>query len=183
MMVGLLLLEQSLKKPIILTLEEYGLLIQFLKQAPLMGAPRMLMLLGTIKSGKRTVLNEVIEPLVLALREDDPGMSRRPPPVFFKFEFDVRCEAEAAARSLVEALMRFARDYGIKVTPAIGSELNAMADIAGDVAAAFGRRGHELWMLIDEAQGPIVGSNVRDADEFMMKFKKVCMVVRNSKMK
>jgi hypothetical protein len=157
-----------------LSIKEYRGLLTFLEQVPISGIPRVLILLGTIKSGKSALINDVIEPLVAALREDDPVMRSRLPPVFFKFEFDKRCDAEAAAQDLVYALTRFARSYGISVAPAAGPALSAMADIAGDAAKAFGRRGYELWLLIDEAQGPIVGSTVSNAGVFKLKFKKVC---------
>ena len=172
MMLGWLLREEGCKKPIFLTIEEYGDLCHFLVETPHMDTPQLLVLLGTIKSGKSTLL-EVVEPLVAALRLDVPKMQSRPPPVFFKFEFNQRCEAAAAASSLASALRDFAYLQGIALQVRTSDPLEHVAAVAEEVARGMRLSGRALWLLFDEAQGPILGSTVKDADLFLHSFKMV----------
>ena len=172
MMVGWLRRDRDSKQPIFLTMEEYRGLSQFLMKAPNVNAPQMLMLLGTIKSGKSTLL-QAIEPLVVALREDNPQMHNRPLPAFFKFEFAQRCQAAAAAANLASALRDFARLHGIALQGRDSDPIHHVAAVAGELAKGFGSIGRDLWLLFDEAQGPILGSTVGEADAYMHVFKQV----------
>jgi hypothetical protein len=153
-------------------MEEYSCLSHFLKEAPDMDTPQMLLLIGTIKSGKSTLLR-VIEPLVAAMREDDTTMRSRPPPVFFTFDFIPRCQAADAAASLASSLRDFARLHGIALQDRDSVPLEHFAAVAGELARGIDCSGRELWLLFDEAQGPILGSAVGDAEAFMHKFKQV----------
>ena len=54
--------------------------------------------------------------------------------------------------------------------------MTALPFIAGDVAAAFSDAGYELWLLLDEGQGPVVGSDAEGADDFAAAFKHVSSV-------
>jgi len=55
--------------------------------------------------------------------------------------------------------------------------LDALLVIAGNVATAFSERGRELWLLIDEVQGPVLGwelsGSVEDSDKIVQQLKKV----------
>jgi len=181
MMVASLPRKEGLEPPIFLTVEEYDEVVRFIEEAPAFGLPQMLLPVGTIKSGKSTLVARVIDRLVMGLRlkdarEGGAGISSRRPPVFLKFKFKQRCTAEAAAQAFIDDLQRFARGHGVTVVPQSKTALNALAGIAGDVAEAISKTGHELWLLIDEAQGPVVGSNLATSDDFVGTFKQVSAV-------
>lgn len=157
--------------PIFLTVDEYRVLLHFLEEAPVMNKTQLLLLVGTIKSGKSLLL-KAIEPLVAALREDAPAMRCRPPPVFFKFKF-FRCQAAKAAIYLASAMRDFACLHGIALRDRDSEPLWHVASVAQELALGIHRTGRELWLLFDEAQGPILGSTVGDAETFMQIFKEV----------
>jgi hypothetical protein len=173
MMVASLQLRNDVHAPIFLTIEEYRGLVRFLNEEPTWRHPQLLLLVAAIKSGKSTLLMEVIEGLVTALRMDDARMLARPPPVFFKFAFDQRCDVEVAARDLASALRDFAHSLGVHLQPRESQPIDHFAAVAAELSEAIHRSGRELWLLIDEAQGPIVGSTLGDSDVFVSKFKRV----------
>lgn len=161
-------------KPIFISEDEYRSLVLFLREDPDEDTPRLLVLLGTIKSGKSTLL-EAIEPIVVALREDAPDMHNRLPPVLFKYVFSQRCQASAAADDLAAALRDFAGQQGIALLKRDSSSLQHIAAVAGEVSRGVHDSGRQLWLLFDETQGPILGSTYDDSIVFMECFKKVCL--------
>lgn len=161
-----------------LTVDEYNQLVRFILEEPSEDSPQLFLPVGTIKSGKTALVTVIIERLVMALREEDArnggkGISRRPPPVFLNFTFDERCSAERAAEALIVALEELAKRRGIMIAPHSKPALLALPIVARNVAKAIRETGHELWLNIDEAQGPIVGSDFASADEFAQKIKHV----------
>jgi hypothetical protein len=178
MMVASLREDNGDEAPIMLTLDEYEELVTFIMAKPKRAAPQLLVPVGTIKSGKSTIVAHVVDRLAVALRQADArnggaGLSSRPPPVFFKFSFKPRCTAEGGAREFLDKLQRFARKHGIAVTPPAGTALDALPDLPADVAAAVRKLGYEFWLLLDEVQGPILGSDVAAADTFVAALKQV----------
>lgn len=173
MMVASLPLTNKVDVPIFLTPEEHGGLVRFLTEEPCGTNPQLLLLVAACKAGKSTLLMHVIEGLVTALRIDDARMQARPPPVFFRFAFDSRCDVEAAARDLAGQLRDFALSQGIRLQQRDSDPIGHVADVAKEVAASVHFSGRELWLLIDEAQGPVLGSTLAGSDAFVAKFKKV----------
>lgn len=170
---------------IFLSMEEYLELVCFISEDSSQSLAQLLLPVGAIKSGKSTLLLRVIEGLVVALRRHDAenggkGISTWPPPVFFKFTLLERCTAEKAARTLIGELREFARSHGIHMPSPLDSgsaALEMLPGFAGRVVDAFSKTDHQLWLLIDEAQGPILGSDYAHSDEFAQAIKHVRYVV------
>jgi hypothetical protein len=178
MMVANLRLSSKVVLPIMLTLGEYDDLVTFIKEEPALNEPRLLMPVGTIKSGKSTIVAHVIDRLTVALRQADArdggaGLSSRPPPVFLKFSFKPRCTTEDAAREFLDELQQFAREHGIAVASRTHTSLSALPHQTARVAAAVHKLGFEFWLLLDEVQGPILGSDAAAADTFAATLKQV----------
>lgn len=183
--------------PIFLEVHEYDAIVRFIQRPPcdpVSELPELLMPVGAVASGKSTLCHGIMGGLVMALRDEDArnggkGISRRPLPLFFKFAFEKRCEAGAAARALLRELLAFATRNGVAVDPAdeaiasqsssaaakgfAASALDVLPGVAGRLAEDFSRIGRELWLLIDEAQGPVLGSTAETADTFAEKLKAV----------
>jgi hypothetical protein len=140
--------------------------------------PRMLMLTGTIKSGKTRVLETVL-PGLLAARYAAAPQSRRP--VAFLHSFTIGARADVAAHDLVIRLVVFAQTLGLSLrlppseldSPRLPSgALCCYPDLLEKLAKHVYSQGGELWLLIDELQAPIIASTPADASYFVSKFKR-----------
>lgn len=166
---------------VFLPVEQYSELVKFILEDPSESLVQLLVPVGAIKSGKSTLLLRIIEGLVMALRQHDAenggrSISSWPTPVFFKITFLERCTAEKAARTMIGELREFARSHGINMPSPLGNgstALEMLPGFAGRVAQAVKSTGHQLWLLMDEAQGPILGSDYDHSDEFAQAIKHV----------
>jgi hypothetical protein len=129
---------------------------------------------GTIKSGKSTIL-EVVLPGMLAAEYQTSWPDTRPRPVIFSYHFPLGATAEAAAMDLQDALVRFGRRINVPFDKeeTSSSALNNLPISLEQFAASIKAAGGELWLLLDELQGPGLGSTPEDAQRFTYKFKQV----------
>ena len=109
----------------------------------------LLLLMGPIKSGKSTVLSEVIPGLIMANLKD--GVPR---PAFLIHVFGPTSEPDDAAHSLLLAAQRLASQLGIplRVGDRPHDSLLTMDVTLGELADAVARQGRRLWILLDEVQ-------------------------------
>ena len=161
--------------PFFMELEEHAALQRFLAADPAaasprhLSLPRMLMLTGTIKSGKSRTLHHVIPGMLAAAHAEAPRSRRRP--VLFSYTFPLHSPAEECAQHLVDALVEFARGQGLCLPAPLGRPLNQFPSLAAALAARMHERGGELWLLLDELGAPIVASEPRGAALFTLRLK------------
>ena len=187
--------------PIFLTEVQYAALLRFVDEAP-SHTPRMLMVDGTIKSGKTTIVHEVM-PRLLAARFSAPpsppssaplpvrsaspsaapaplpGPHKRvlPRPVIFKYTFPLSGSAADAAHHFMRALGDFATSitvpFSLKATPS--ESLDRFPAAVAEFAERVRAGGGELWLLLDELQGPLLSAvDQNEATKFVLQFKQVC---------
>ena len=96
--------------PFFLTPAEHATLVEFLREGP-RDYPRMLMLTGTIKSGKSRLVHDII-PRMLAAEHAAAG-GRRRHPYLFRHTFPPTLAPPEAAGSLVDALHDYADSVGL----------------------------------------------------------------------
>jgi hypothetical protein len=139
--------------------------------------PQMLMLTGTIKSGKTRVLNTVLPGLLAARLAADP-QSRRP--VIFLHSFPLSAPAEQAATKLADRLHAFGESVSAALCfppslPPVGNGRYALSTFP-DTLLTLAKRVHagngELWLLFDELQAPLVASTPADAASFVQELKR-----------
>ncbi len=152
--------------PFFLTCTEHADLLRFVDDR-CSDAPQMLMLTGTIKSGKSRLLSAVL-PGLLAHRFAADPQSRRP--VVFLHRFQLPAAAEESAGHLVGRLRFFAEAVGLQLSPPPNA-LHSFPDIMLLVARHVRANGGELWFLFDELQAPLVASTPSAAAAFIDQLK------------
>jgi hypothetical protein len=164
------------QRPFFLTPAELAGLRSFVQdQDESRDMPQMLMLTGTIKSGKTRVLETVLPGLLAARLAADPR-SRRP--VVFCYTFPVSAPADVAARNLLTLLLNFAASVGAPLPSSSAASsfstyaLDSFADLLLQLARHVHAEGGELWVLFDELQAPIVASTPADASFFVTMIKR-----------
>jgi hypothetical protein len=112
---------------------------------------KLLVLTGPIKSGKTTMLREVL-PAALAAQHAAGG---GPTPVIFEFAFALGMGPPAAAKLLCNAAVGFAETLGFRLPNPPSTPTDALIDMGrmmGALANGIAAAGGELILLIDEAQ-------------------------------
>lgn len=170
-------------RPFFLTVEQHDALVAFIDEAP-SDVERLLMLDGTIKSGKSAVVEDVL-PRMLAARYAAPAPGKRvlPRPVIFAYAFPLSGSAEDAAQHFMHALGDFARAIRVPfIVPATASEsLDTFPALAKEFAQRVSDGGGEVWWLFDELQGPLLGAvDQNEATKFVLQFKQVCCIDKRS---
>jgi hypothetical protein len=178
MMVADLAASAPVPLPFFLALREHAALQRFLTARPAaarplaLSQPRILMLTGTIKSGKTRILHHVIPGMLSAghaAAAGTPASRRRP--VVFSHTFPLHRPAAECAEHLVGALLVFARAQGVHLPAPPGLPLNQFPQLAATLAARVHERGEELWLLLDELGAPIVASEPHSAIVFTLQLK------------
>ena len=157
--------------PFFLTPPQLGVLRRFVDRPPTK-FPQMLLLTGTIKSGKSSVLDTII-PGLLAARVAAGSRSRRP--VIFLHTIRQGDDANKAALALVAGVLDFALSVGAtlsKPTSAMAGLPTLLLQLALHVEAGGG----ELWFLVDELQAPFVASTPEGASDFVKMFKHIVLL-------
>jgi hypothetical protein len=134
--------------------------------------PQMLMLTGTIKSGKTRVLTTVLPGLLAARLAADPR-SRRP--VVFLHSFRLNAPVEESASYFADELVAFAASVGLSLPPPTNAPMNALNRLPAllrQLAEYVHSEGGELWLLFDELQAPIIASTPRGASTFIYVLKR-----------
>ena len=159
----------NLPRPLFLLPRELARIERFLDEGP-SDRPQMLMLTGTIKSGKTSLVRDVIPGLLAARAAALPPPARRPAIVHFTFANGVG--AEVAAADFIARLAAFARAAGLEVDePPASAALSEMPYVAEALARRVAEEGGVLWLLLDELQAPLVASQPALASRFVVQLK------------
>ena len=159
--------------PFFLTPAQLQCLVHFLTRGAPFDSPSMLMVTGTIKSGKSRIVADII-PRLLALHhaQAPPAHASHRRPVLFHHAFSEGMPGAAAADNWLQLLLAFAHGLGIPLErPAGVGTAQALPVVAAALAARLHDRGEKLWLLLDEVGAPIVASPAREADAFVQLFK------------
>ncbi len=163
----------NVQAPVFLTQAQHAELVRFIDEVPTQD-PQLLMPVGTIKSGKSTVLRRVL-PGLLAAAHATRWSDGRKRPVIFTYEFPLGRDALAASVHLMSALAKFGRSVGVhfeqEATPQ--DALNNLPAALHEFAARIDASGGELWLLLDEVQAPVLGSSPSLASDFTYTLKNV----------
>lgn len=153
--------------------------------------PSVLMIVGTIKSGKSTLLREILPRLIAAeyesiwqplrtllhkgLHESTKWQDKRLRPVIFSYCFPLAGDAENAANDLSNALLNFARQINVPFDgePTPGAAFDNLPRNLRKFSERIREEGGELWLLLDELQAPGLQSTPSVAARFTSKFKMV----------
>lgn len=165
--------EFLLISPVFLTKEHHAELNRFVRKEPRVD-PQVFMPVGTIKSGKSTIVKAVLPGMVAAAYASGWPSSRLRP-VIFTYEFPLGASAEDAAMHLSHALARFGRDINVPFDEesSAGAALDNLPINLEEFAECIEAGGGELWLLLDELQGPGLGSTPAMAQHFTYTFKQV----------
>ena len=154
-------------RPLFLSPNDHTELKRFIVELP-SSRPQMLLLTGTIKSGKTCIVNDVIPGLLAAQHATSaPGTPR---PVIVRCSFELGADCRAAAIRLTNKLHAFSRSVGLGLTKQPHPELS-FPDVAQDFAAHVRDAGGVLWLLLDELQAPILASSPVDVAMFTQRLK------------
>lgn len=136
--------------PFFLELRQHELLRDFVSGSPRHNIPKLLALVGPIKSGKSAILMDVLPGMLVAQYAAAGG----PTPVVFRFSFVLGDPPEAASLRLLQVAAKFAETQGfmLKVPGSSFDALNLLGDVIGDLASGIASRGGELCLLLDEVQ-------------------------------
>ena len=160
-------------RPFFLTPDQMLVLEHFLSCRELADSPSMLMVTGTIKSGKSRIVTDII-PRLLARQHARaaPADACHRRPVLFHHTFTEGAPGAAAADNWLRRLRAFARGLGIPLErPVNAMTADALPEVAAALAASLAARGEVLWLLLDEVGAPIVASPAPEADAFVQLFK------------
>ena len=161
--------------PVYLSLDQHKEVLRFIKEVP-SATQQLLMPVGTIKSGKSTLLHRVL-PGMLAAALGDATLwpSTRGRPVLFTHQLRLGQDALGAAMNLQDALANFARDINVPFDEeaTAAKALNNLPGNVEDFAKHIQAAGGELWLLLDELQAPILESNDTLTKDFTYMFKEV----------
>jgi hypothetical protein len=158
--------------PFFLTQLQHANLEYFLQRAPPFDTPSMLMLSGTIKSGKTRILTSIIPRLLSLYYERAPAAAgHRRRPIIFHHSFTLGIPAERAAETLLASLHSFASEQGIVLPMSAGAASDHLPRAAEALAEGIHHAGNKLWLLFDELGAPIVASSELEAVRFVQLFK------------
>jgi hypothetical protein len=159
--------------PFFLTPTQMLVLELFLSRRELSDSPSLLMVTGTIKSGKSRIVSDIIPRLLArqhARAAPADAIHRRP--VLFRHTFAEGAPGAAAADNWLRRLLAFAHGLGIPLErPVNATTADALPEVAAALAASLDARGEELWLLLDEVGAPIVAPPAPEAAAFVQLFK------------
>lgn len=122
--------------------------------------PELLVLVGPVQSGKSATLTRVL-PLMISDSYSNIGIN----PFIVKFSFVVGQNIETAACALVTYVARFAKaklGIAVDVPNNPSTTFGLMAILLGEVAQRVEEKGCHLWLLLDEAQAPLLASKTAE---------------------
>ncbi len=160
--------------PIFLTQKQFNELIRCIRERP-SKRQQLEMIVGTIKSGKSTLLGELLPSLISMISSSPDWPSDRGRPVIFHHRFPLGADAETAAVDLRDALARLGHSIGIPFSE-VAVPRKALNTLPADLkvfSREIRKHGGELWLLLDELQAPILASTPAKANFFTQKLKDV----------
>jgi len=157
--------------PYFLSATAFHTLEQFV-QVPETHRSQLLLVSGTIKSGKSTLVKSIIPGMVLAA-----ARAAEPRPVFMHVTLGVRLPATDAAAQVVVSACSLANAFGIALPESLASYLVAplrrMAEVVRALSLELRHRHCMLWLLFDELGAPFTASTPPDMRSFANQFKTV----------
>lgn len=154
-------------RPFFFEVDSFLRMQNFVKRSLLRNSnnPEFLVLTGPVKSGKSETLSRILPPMIAGFYSSGETI-----PFIVKHSFVVGQNVESAVNALFIYLARVAKaELGIVVdVPDDPSKtLGLMAVILGDLSQCVKEKGGRLWLLIDEAQAPLLASKtVEEVHEF-----------------
>jgi hypothetical protein len=160
--------------PIFLNSDQHKELLRFIEERP-SRRPQLLMLVGAAKSGKSTLLHEVLPGMVAARASSSDWPADRPRPVIFRYKFPLMADAEKAVVHLCDALIRFGRQINVPFQAERDGRaaLNNLPINLEEFSRLISEGGGELWLLLDEMHAPIFNSSFGMAEDFTYMFKDI----------
>lgn len=171
MFVGDLELREKSTAPFFLAPAVHDKLLYFLQEPP-STIPQLLLVTGTIKSGKSRLVMQVIPRLLAHLHASSPVLKRRP--VIVSCVFSAGESTVGAAKLLVSALCFSAGSLGISLplSKAVMEEaLDNFPSIMEMYAEALWEQNCVLWLLLDELGAPFIASTPYAALTFTHRLK------------
>ena len=156
--------------PFFLSPTQLAQLMNFLTREPLFDSPSMLMISGTIKSGKTRIVSDITPRLLSLLFSQAPAALRRRP-VIFHHLFTLGEPAAAASERLLRGLLSFSNSLGIAAKKPEDPATFCLASTARALAKRVHEDGGQLWLLLDELGAPVVASTPGEARAFIQLFK------------
>lgn len=168
----------DIRAPVYLTERQLADIQTFVLEPPRQHA-KALMIVGTAKSGKSTVLKEVLPGFIAAAVQCGTWSPTRRRPVIFPYAFPRELEesaaAEHAAIDLQHRMLEFSEELGLPFhcdsTPR--AALVNLPSQVEKVARQIAERGGEAWFLLDEIQAPFLSSDPRRRRIFVDKLSSV----------
>lgn len=156
--------------PIFLTEEQHRDLEHFIS-APCIH-PALVMLTGTIKSGKSTVLHRVLPGMASARYAKQPSL---PVPVFFSYAFpNALSSADEGMVYALRELNALAKQLGCPTfDDPPESALSMFPRRVQELAESISMRNGQLWVLLNEVQSPVLASTPQETARFTEVLKKV----------
>ena len=166
--VGDVLTSSGTTVPCFLRPAVHDTLVHFASEVPFK-QEQFLLITGAVKSGKSTVLHDVLPGLVASVHTPS---SR--PPVFFRFTFTQHVGVKGACSELCDAISVFGKPLGLDI-PVPADAVSGWALRLIELAKGIARppRNGRLWILLDEVQAPFAASKREQALSFLGHFKKV----------
>ena len=159
--VAMVPLSECQAAPLFLAPEHYADLLAFIAEPP-SATPQLLLVTGTVKSGKTQLVMGVLPRLLAAAAQARAA-------AVFTCTFRQGEAAEGAAALLVDSLCAFAAEEGVALAypPQGGGGLNRLTSTVAALARALWARGRLLWVLLDELGAPLVASTPAAASLFV----------------
>jgi hypothetical protein len=136
--------------PFFLDRKQFKLLRCFAEGSPQKDIPKLVAVVGPVKSGKSAIVMDVL-PTIIGSEHAKAG---GPTPVLFPFTFEETDVPSTAAMRLLSSASRFAAAIGftlaVPVTPELA--LLGLGDVMGEFARGISSKGGELCILLDELQ-------------------------------
>ena len=160
MCVAMVPLSERQAVPLFLAPEHHADLLAFIAEPP-SATPQLLLVTGTVKSGKTQLVMGVLPRLLAAVAQARAA-------AVFTCTFRQGEPAEGAAALLVESLCAFAAEEGVALARSQGGGgLNHLTRTMVALARALWARGRLLWVLLDELGAPLVASTPAAASLFV----------------
>lgn len=136
--------------PFFLRHEQHDMLKMFVCGRQMPDVPKLAVLVGPIKSGKSSVLFNVLPGMIAAHHAAAGG----PIPVIFRFTFPLSHSPSQAATALVREASRFAAALGFPIGSPVDPDdaLYCLGSFMGRLSLGIAKRGGELCLLLDEVQ-------------------------------
>ena len=154
----------NVRIPYFLQDHQYKKVIKFIREIPDQH-PQMLMLTGTIKCGKTSLLNTII-PGLIANEVQQNTYPQGKTPIIFQYSFTM--EGHNPANEGLVDLLKNLKNLAMKLNvpfaniPSVEDILSLYPGIINDFAKEISRRNGVLWLLIDEIQNPLIYSIIEE---------------------